>query len=188
MVLLLFDHAITLLRSKFENFSASLTVSPLIDSIRSSANSMVLFASRIWGSTKNCMDVPESRTAARSLQAPYTYFSLHSKAVSWQGSGSLAKVFIYLFIYLCVCIYTYIHTRIHTHTSAFQRKMLTRSSGYNYNIGWRERNQHDATNLVFIIKLLSQHVSGIIMPIFMRTRLCITAYGVLHCNKRGKTP
>jgi len=41
-------------------------------------------------------------------------------------------------------------------------------------------NRQDATNLVFIIKLLSQHVSGIIMPIFRRTWLCTTAYGVLH--------
>jgi len=47
-------------------------------------------------------------------------------------------------------------------------------------IGWRERNQKDATNLMFIIKLLSQHVSGINVPIFRRTRLCTTAYGVLH--------
>ena len=30
------------------------------------------------------------------------------------------------------------------------------------NVGWRERKQ-DAANLMFIIKLLSQHVSGIIM-------------------------
>ena len=37
------------------------------------------------------------------------------------------------------------------------------------NIGWRERNQQDATNLMFIIKLLSQHVSDIIMPIIRRT-------------------
>jgi len=44
----------------------------------------------------------------------------------------------------------------------------------------RERNQQDANNLMFIIKLLSQHVSGIIMPIIRRTRLCTTAYGVLH--------
>jgi len=51
----------------------------------------------------------------------------------------------------------------------------------------RERNQQDASNLVFIIKFLSQHVSGIIMTIFRRTRLCITAYGVLHCNKKGGT-
>ena len=48
------------------------------------------------------------------------------------------------------------------------------------NVGWRERNQQDATNLMFIIKLLSQHVSGIIMPIIRRTRLCTAAYGVLH--------
>ena len=34
----------------------------------------------------------------------------------------------------------------------------------------RERNQQDATNLMFIIKL-SQHVSGIIMPIIRRTRV-----------------
>jgi len=49
------------------------------------------------------------------------------------------------------------------------------------------RNQQDATNLVFIIKLLSQHVSDIIMPICRTARLCATAYGVLHCKKRGKT-
>ena len=47
-------------------------------------------------------------------------------------------------------------------------------------LGWRERNQQDATNLMFIIKLLSQHVSGIIMPIIRRTRVCTFAYGVLH--------
>ena len=47
------------------------------------------------------------------------------------------------------------------------------------NIGWRERNQQDATNLMFIIKLLSQHVSGIIMPIIRRTKVCTAAYGVL---------
>ena len=33
---------------------------------------------------------------------------------------------------------------------------------------------------VHIIKLLSQHVSGIIMPIIRRTRPCITTYDVLH--------
>ena len=44
------------------------------------------------------------------------------------------------------------------------------------NVGWRERNQQDANYLMFIIKLLSQHVSGIIMPIIRRTRLCTTAY------------
>ena len=35
----------------------------------------------------------------------------------------------------------------------------------------RERDQQDATSLMFIIKLLSQHVSGIIMPIIRRTRV-----------------
>ena len=48
------------------------------------------------------------------------------------------------------------------------------------NVGWRERNQQDATNLMFIIKLLYEHVSGIIMPIIRRTRVCTAAYGVLH--------
>ena len=44
----------------------------------------------------------------------------------------------------------------------------------------REReNQQDATNPMFIIKLLSQHVSGIIMPIIRRIRPCPTACGVL---------
>ena len=33
---------------------------------------------------------------------------------------------------------------------------------------------------MFIIKLLSQHVSGIIMPIIRRPRVCTAAYGVLH--------
>ena len=47
-------------------------------------------------------------------------------------------------------------------------------------LGWRERNQQDATNLIFIIKLLSQHVSGIIMPIIRRTIVCTAAYGVVH--------
>jgi len=56
----------------------------------------------------------------------------------------------------------------------------TEASGDNYSEGWRERNQQDATNLMFIIKLLSQHVSDITMPIFRRTRLCTTAYDVLH--------
>jgi len=44
----------------------------------------------------------------------------------------------------------------------------------------REKNQQDATNLMFIIKLLSQHVSGIIMPFLRRTRVCTATYGVLH--------
>ena len=48
------------------------------------------------------------------------------------------------------------------------------------NVGWRERNQQDATNLMFITKLLFQHVSGIIMPIIRRTRVCTAAYGVLR--------
>ena len=43
----------------------------------------------------------------------------------------------------------------------------------------REKNQQDATNLMFIIKLLSQHVSGIIMPIIRRKRVCTATYGVL---------
>jgi len=33
---------------------------------------------------------------------------------------------------------------------------------------------------MFIIKLLSQHISGIIMPIIRRSRVCTAAYGVLH--------
>jgi len=34
------------------------------------------------------------------------------------------------------------------------------------NVGYRERNQQDATNLTFIVKLLPQHVSDIIIIIF----------------------
>jgi len=42
----------------------------------------------------------------------------------------------------------------------------------------KREDQQDATNSMFIIKLLSQHVSGIIMPIIRRTRPCPTASGV----------
>ena len=49
-----------------------------------------------------------------------------------------------------------------------------------WNVGRREINQQDATNTIFIIKLVSQHVSGVIMPITCRSRPCFTAYGVLH--------
>ena len=50
----------------------------------------------------------------------------------------------------------------------------------NIPVSWIEINQQDTTNLIFIIKLLSEHVSGITMPVISRTRTCITAYGVLH--------
>jgi len=41
----------------------------------------------------------------------------------------------------------------------------------------KRENQQDATNSMFNIGLLSQHVSGIIMPIFRRIRPCPTACG-----------
>ena len=47
------------------------------------------------------------------------------------------------------------------------------------NVRRRERNQQDATNLMFIIKLLSRHVSGIIMPIIWQ------AYG-LDTNRTSR--
>jgi len=96
------------------------------------------------------------------------------------------------------CYWLWCHTHTHTHRSVlidsqecacvrvvrkpmmgaiYNKKFL---GSCDVNVGWRERNQQDATNLMFIIKLLSEHVSGIIMPIIRRTRRCITAYGVLH--------
>ena len=45
----------------------------------------------------------------------------------------------------------------------------TQVQSYNA-VGWREINKQDAINPMFIIKLLSQHVSGIIMTIIRRTR------------------
>jgi len=42
----------------------------------------------------------------------------------------------------------------------------------------KRENQQDTTNSMFIIKLLSQQVSGIIMPIIRRTRPCHTASSV----------
>ena len=44
----------------------------------------------------------------------------------------------------------------------------------------KRENQHDAANSIFIIKLLSQQVSGIIMPIIRRIRPCPTVCGVLR--------
>ena len=49
-------------------------------------------------------------------------------------------------------------------------------------IWWRDRDQQDATNLMFIIKLLSQHVSGIIMPIIRRTRVCTLVFLMMGIN------
>jgi len=50
----------------------------------------------------------------------------------------------------------------------------------------KSENQQDATNLMFVIQLLSQHVSGIIMPIIRRTKPCPTACCVLPgCVGRG---
>jgi len=43
----------------------------------------------------------------------------------------------------------------------------------------KRENQKDATNSMFIIKFLSQHVSGIIMPIIRSIKPCPTACGVL---------
>ena len=64
------------------------------------------------------------------------------------------------------------------------RNVLDEICGENQNIHRvkSERNQQDATNLTFIIKLLSQHVSGTIMPIIRSTRVCTAAYGVVHCE------
>ena len=45
-----------------------------------------------------------------------------------------------------------------------------------YFIGWRERSQQDATNLMFIIKLLSQHVSGNIIPIIRSRTVTFTVH------------
>jgi hypothetical protein len=52
-------------------------------------------------------------------------------------------------------------------------------------VRWRE-NQQDASNQMFILKYLSQHVSGIIIPIFRRTRLCTTAYAVIPIFRRKR--
>jgi len=49
----------------------------------------------------------------------------------------------------------------------------------------KRENQQHATNSMFIIKLLSHHISSIIMPIIRRIRPCPTVCGVLPV-KRGK--
>ena len=50
---------------------------------------------------------------------------------------------------------------------------------YIYKSKVKRENQQDANNSMFIIKLLSQHVSGIITPIIRRIRPCFSACGVL---------
>ena len=54
-----------------------------------------------------------------------------------------------------------------------------------WQVGWREWNQQDATNLMFIIILLSQHVCGIITPIIRRTRVCTAS--CVHCESYCST-
>ena len=74
---------------------------------------------------------------------------------------------------------TYAYLVSVTPYSVFVRVLVSCDSA-SWNVEWREINQQAATKPIFIIKLLSQHVSGIIMPIIRRTRPCITAYGVVH--------
>ena len=78
----------------------------------------------------------------------------------------------------------YIHHKMcfgfHYNLFFWKISILRKFSETSWKIGWRERKQQGATNLMFIIKLLSQHVSGIIMPIIRRTRVCTAAYEVLH--------
>jgi hypothetical protein len=82
----------------------------------------------------------------------------------------------------------------HPHTSVRFRRLLVVTHISTFfrllwpcimNLGWRERDQQDATNLMFIIKLLSQHVSGIIKPIIRRT-LHIPSHTRHH--RSGKLP
>jgi len=47
-------------------------------------------------------------------------------------------------------------------------------------VGRRERSQQDATNLLFIVKLLSQHVSDIIMPI-LGEQICVLPH-MMFCT------
>ena len=103
------------------------------------------------------------------------------------------SVYTQLYISIVIFIYLYIHWD-HIMTTCFDRKTVINrpinntfmvqksehSVGSHWVVGWRERNQQDAINLMYIIKHLSQHVSGIIMPIIRRTRVCTSAYGVLH--------
>ena len=82
----------------------------------------------------------------------------------------------------------------HPHTSVRFRRLLVVTHISTFfrllwpcimNVGWRERDQQDATNLMFIIKLLSQHVSGIIKPIIRRA-LHIPSHTRHH--RSGKLP
>ena len=113
--------------------------------------------------------------------------ALNIEILNWQGQAAIKK---------CVIFWkeTGVQTNITWYWKEFFWAVWTRLIIYcqvidsNFrllwpcimNIRWRERNQQDATNLMFIIKLLSQHVSGIIMPIIRLTRVCSAAYGVLH--------
>ena len=49
----------------------------------------------------------------------------------------------------------------------------------------REKNQHDATNVIFIIQLLSLHVSDIIMPIIEQDRVLLHVVFCTGCAGCG---
>jgi len=52
---------------------------------------------------------------------------------------------------------------------------------------WSERENQQNATVRCLFLTISQYVSGIIMPIFRRTRQTyVTACGMLRCNKRGK--
>ena len=83
LILLLVDHAVILLISKFQKFSASLTVSPLMASIRSSSDAMALVRLVKLRSSKELYWVFQNpRRQQDPCGHPLSYFGLHSDALS----------------------------------------------------------------------------------------------------------
>jgi hypothetical protein len=87
-----------------------------------------------------------------------------------------------------VCLLAILHSlKFNGHLHSHDKFVFPCFTSVNCCLYGEERNQQGATNLMFILNHLSQHVSVIIMPIFSGTKLFTTAYGVLHCNKKDKS-
>ena len=72
-----------------------------------------------------------------------------------------------------------VYRRLQENRCRSSRKVPDAALKYRNDYKVKRENHQDATNLMFIIKPLSQHVSGIIMPIIRKIRPCPTACGVL---------
>jgi len=85
------------------------------------------------------------------------------------SSGNIIHILIALLLQICALLRYYAEYRANFFLCSCDRASCKQG---------KERDQQDATEHMFIINRLSQHVSGIIMSIVRRPRLFATTYGV----------